>query len=475
MTDPLSARYDALPYRHGAIPESHPARLGAIARLLGIAAAAPDHCRVLELGCGEGMNLLPLAERFPQSHFTGVDFSSGQITTAEAARQAAGLANVRLECADLRDYQPEAGGFDYVIAHGVYSWVTDEVKDRLLALIARALAPAGLGYVSYTAQPGGGLAAGLRASVLASLGPEPEPARAVEVLSALAAAFAAQPGAHAATMRELLAEMLRTPPAILLNSDLAPINDPVSFLDFTAHASRHALRFLAEAQFSSMPFEHLPESARAPLVAFTTDPLHAQQFLDLVGNRRFRNSLLVRADAPPSRPPDAAVVRECALKLHMSPTVERIDLAPGVALRLTGRRGFTMDVHKPAQKAFFAALCAAAPALITFQAALERAGELLRSGNFADTPDRAQLAAGAIKLFTVDQMDLALSGHGDWLQTSPLPGPSALMRYQARGGFSVVNRWHDNIEVSADQRRWLAGESPQRGDDPAMAKVGLVL
>ena len=63
--DAIRERYDAVPYRHGAVPDSHPARIGAIARLLGIQAAPPDRCRVLELGCGEGMNLLPLAERFP--------------------------------------------------------------------------------------------------------------------------------------------------------------------------------------------------------------------------------------------------------------------------------------------------------------------------------------------------------------------------------------------------------------------------
>ena len=112
MNDPLRARYDAIPYRHGAVPESHPARTGAIARLLGIPAALPEGCRVLELGCGEGMNVLPLAERFPGAHFTGVDFSATQIATAETARAAAGLANARLVCADLREFEPEPGAFD---------------------------------------------------------------------------------------------------------------------------------------------------------------------------------------------------------------------------------------------------------------------------------------------------------------------------------------------------------------------------
>ena len=474
MIDPLRARYDAIPYRHGAVPESHPARTGAIARLLGAAAAPPDGCRVLELGCGEGMNLLPLAERFPRSHFTGVDFSAAQHATAEAARAAAGLANTRLVCADLREFEPEAGAFDYVIAHGVYSWVTDEVKDRLLALMALALAPTGVGYVSYSTQPGGGLAGGLRSTLLASLGSAPDPTRATEMLRALAGAFAKQPGPYAALMRELLGDMLAKPAAFLLHEELGTVNDPVAFLDFAAHATRHGLRFLAEAQFSSMPCEHLPDTARAPLAAFAGDPLQAQQFLDLLGNRRLRNSLLVRGDAPPAREPEAGVVRDCALMLHMFPADGRIDLASGATLRLAGRHGFTMDVVKPAQKAFFAALCEAAPARVTFDAALRRAGELLTAGGFAEAPDAAQLAAGMLKLFTADQLDLALAGTGDWLRTSPQPAPSPLMRHQARHALPVVNRWHENVGLSPEQRRWLAGE-PVLVDEAAMVRTGLAV
>src|SRR2546430_17640150 len=127
--DPIRERYDAVSYRHGAVSDSHPARIGAIIRLLGINAAPPDLCRVLELGCGEGMNLLPLAERFPKSEFVGVDFSAKQIAVADAARAACGIENARFLCADLRSWKHDGGAFDYIIAHGVYSWVPVEVRE----------------------------------------------------------------------------------------------------------------------------------------------------------------------------------------------------------------------------------------------------------------------------------------------------------------------------------------------------------
>ena len=189
-TDLIRERYDAVPYRHGAVPDSHPARIGAIARLLGIPAAPPDRCRVLELGCGEGMNLLPLAERFPKSEFVGVDFSAKQIAVAEAAREACGIGNARFVCADLRAWKPDGGAFDYVIAHGVYSWVPAEVRDRLLALCAGALSPNGVAYVSYNTLPGWSLPGGVRKILLSEIGaaasPDAQMARAAQVLDSLA-------------------------------------------------------------------------------------------------------------------------------------------------------------------------------------------------------------------------------------------------------------------------------------------------
>jgi SAM-dependent methyltransferase len=473
--DVTAASFDALPYRHGAVPETHPARLGALARLLGWDAATPDGCRVLELGCGEGMNLLPLAERLPGSTFVGVDFSAGQLAVAEQARAAARLGNVRFVQADLRAYEPEAGAFDYVLAHGVYSWVAPEVRARLLAIAAQALAPQGVAYVSYHTYPAWGLIGGLRAMVRAELAGVSDPAaHLARLLPVLARALAGQVGPYAEAMRALLAEWCARPPELLLHDELEVVCEPVTFLDFTAHAGRHDLHYLAEAHFASMPLDHLPPPARAALAELAPDFLHAQQLLDLVGQRRFRNSLLVRGGPAVERTPDPAVIPQCAVGLHLRPADGLIDLTPGVPLLLTGRHGLQLSVTVPAQKAFFAALCEVAPARVPWAEALARAAALLRQSGQPAVLDPGLLAAGVVKLWAADQCDLLLVGAGDWLHLSPDPRPSALMRHQARTGLHITNRWHEVVDLSPEERRWVAGEASAAHED-ALLRTGLAV
>jgi SAM-dependent methyltransferase len=473
MSEVTPASFDRLPYRHGSIPETHPARIGAIARLLGLEAAEPDRCRVLELGCAEGMNLLPLAERFPGSNFTGIDFSPAHFTVAEQARSAAGITNAHFVCADLLDYAPESSVFDYVIAHGVYSWVAPEVRDRVLALCARALAPGGIAYVSYNVYPAWGLLGGLRATLRATLARAADPvAEITRLLPTLDRAFAAQPGPYAALVRELLADMATRPPELLFHDDLEVVCEPVTFLEFTTHAQRHGLHYLAEAHFASMPADHLPAPARDALADLSPDFLHAQQFLDLLGNRRFRNSLLISVPPRPERVPDPAVISQLAVGLHLQPADGRIDLSPGVPLVLTGRHDFRLSISAPAQKAFFAALCEIAPARVLFADALKRAGILLREMGLPPDQDPAPLAAGLARLFTIDQCDLMLPGAGEWLHLTPAPAPSPLMQHQARAGFAVTNRWHEVVNLSPVDRGWVAGHA-STNREPYLIRTGL--
>ena len=476
MSDPFSSRYDAIPYRHGAVPHSHPARIGAIARLFGMRVASPDRCRVLELGCAEGMNLLPLAERLPQSQFTGVDFSSAQIAVADEARRLVGIANANFVCADLRQFEAEPEAFDYIIAHGVYSWVPDDVKERVLAICAKSLAPGGVAYVSYNTLPGWGLLGGLRKFMLAETASANDPAsqldRSRRVLDVLAQCLSAQPGGYAEMMREAVADMLAKSPALLFHDELGAVNDPSTFLDFTAHAARHGLHFLAEAHYASMPFEHVPAPMRSALAALGPDFLREQQFMDVLFQRWLRSSLLCRAE--PTRTADASAICECALGLRLRPASASANLQPGVPMRFTGANGLALDFDGAFEKAFLSALAEAASARVPFADACERALGFLDRVGLPQPADTAEICAKLLHLFSIDALDLVLTGGGEWLRERTPAGPSALMLHQARGEFSVTNRWHELVALTSEGRGAIVGEI-HPANVTALRRTGLLV
>ncbi|QYO67142.1 class I SAM-dependent methyltransferase [Leptolyngbya sp. 7M] len=147
--------YDAIPYPSFSFPQTRPDRLSTIGLFYGIETATPDKCRVLELGCGNGTNLISFAYTHPESSFLGIDLSSVHIVKADDTKQRLGLKNIKFQCLDILAIDPnELGKFDFIIAHGLFSWVPEEVRERILTIYSECLAQNGIGYISYNAYPG---------------------------------------------------------------------------------------------------------------------------------------------------------------------------------------------------------------------------------------------------------------------------------------------------------------------------------
>src|SRR6267142_1438469 len=146
--------YDEVPYDSKAFSETHPDRLATVATLFGMQPADVEHCRVLELGCADGSNLIPMAVGLPESAFAGIDLSPRQVGDGQATIATLGLKNVTLRVGSILDVGADEGIFDYIVCHGVYSWVPPEVQNRILTICNRNLAPNGVAYVSYNTYPG---------------------------------------------------------------------------------------------------------------------------------------------------------------------------------------------------------------------------------------------------------------------------------------------------------------------------------
>src|SRR6266567_3866897 len=158
--------YDEVPYPNLSHVQSHPDSLATLATLLGLSPAPVQNCRILEIGCAAGANLIPMAVSLPDSTLVGIDYSIRQIEEGQAAVAALGLTNISLRHMDIREITPELGQFDYIIVHGVFSWVPLEVRDRLLAVCSENLAPAGVAFISYNVYPGWHMLANIRDMML---------------------------------------------------------------------------------------------------------------------------------------------------------------------------------------------------------------------------------------------------------------------------------------------------------------------
>jgi SAM-dependent methyltransferase len=287
--------YDAVLYPARAFNQTHPDRLATLAALLDVAAPPPDACRVLELGCGGGGNLLPMAVALPGSTFVGIDTSRRAIERAQATTDRLGLTNIRFEQISIEDYEAPAGGVDYVIAHGVFSWVPEPVRERLLALCAGALSPAGVAYVSYNALPGGHPRQALREMLAyhvdALEAPEQRMTAARGFLRLLSAAAEAD-GELAKTLGPEARRLAGHVDGLFFHDTLAEINHPLYFHEFVAQAAAHGLQYLTEAEFSETQLGALPQPLQQALLRIS-DPLRREQYLDFLKERMFRQTLLV--------------------------------------------------------------------------------------------------------------------------------------------------------------------------------------
>jgi len=277
--------------------QSHPERLATVASLHGLSPPPVATCRVLEVGCGDGANLLPMAAGLPDASFVGCDLSPQAIALGREAIAATGLTNVTLVESDLRELPESLGEFDYIIAHGLYSWVPPAVRDALFALAARRLSSNGLLFVSYNVYPGCHVRQAAWEIMRYHIRGIEDARTRLDAARTLASAMA-EPGiAQDETdglLRREFARIATQTDGSIYHDDLGVPNDPVYFHEFAAHARRHGFTFVSEAKpFNSSSLGVAPSMQR--LIA-GLDRLEREQYLDFASVRRFRQSVLCRSE-----------------------------------------------------------------------------------------------------------------------------------------------------------------------------------
>jgi len=294
----VRADYDAAPYESHAYPESAPGRLAAIAHLLGLDTPEVSRARIVEIGCAAGGNLIPFAVEHPRAHAVGIDLSPVQIEQGRLLVEAMGLDNLDLVTGDIAsmDLAP-LGQFDFVICHGVYSWVPEHVQKAILPAIRSLLAPKGVAYVSYNVYPGWKSKEIVRDAMTlfgAELKTPQQKVSHARGVVELLDDVAPDGGVLATALSDYKAFGGKADDYYLLHEELETFNLPCYFLELLERAGGHGLAYLAEARPQVMFAGNYGDKVSERLLK---ESGHSQvlmeQYLDFVVNRTFRQTLLV--------------------------------------------------------------------------------------------------------------------------------------------------------------------------------------
>lgn len=383
--------YDEIPYDSTPVTETDPDRLAVIARLFGLQTADPHNCRVLELGCAGGGNLIPLAWRYPKSKFLGVELSARQVADGNALIDRLGLRNIEIRQADILALGDDLGSFDYILCHGVYSWVPQVVRDGILDLCAGHLSPRGIAYISYNTLPGWRMRGMLRDMLLYHTRGVTEPAarlaRAREFLDFLSHTTAGLDAVHTRYLKQQIERLRSAHPSYLYHEYLEATNDPLLFADFMRQAEARGLAYVGETELHTM-FPSALDDAVEEALGGIEDAVEQEQYLDFVRNRNFRQTLLCHAEALQDRVLDLERFEHLAFFADLAPP-GKVELRKPKAQSFRRVDGESVTVEHPLTKAAvvhlsrcypdsvgFAELAAAAQNAVAAAGGGARAGEL---------------------------------------------------------------------------------------------------
>jgi SAM-dependent methyltransferase len=313
----MSARttYDEVRYSNFPYAQTHPDRLATVGALHGLRTPDPSTARVLEIGCGAGGNLIAMATATPGITAVGVDLAETAVAEGRAAIEAVGIGNVELrqgDVSDLRDGQ--LGDFDYVIAHGVYAWIPEAVRDHLLEAIHSHLTADGLAYISYNANPGGYMRRALRDMGYWYAGDAPGP---LELANRAQALYRFVWDSRAGTkdwwgglLESQLDALAHGPTHRLVHDELSEFWAPAWFADVMRRAGAAGLSYVGDADLATMLPERVPAAVAADLDAFARDRLEREQLIDILRCVFFRMSVLCRDSLRPVEGPLTEALRE---------------------------------------------------------------------------------------------------------------------------------------------------------------------
>ena len=467
MTEAHRTSYDEVPYLSHPFVETHPDRLFTVAWMHGMSPAPVERCRVLEIACARGDNLIPMATELPESEFTGIDLSQSQVDEASNRAERAGLGNLRFEAIDVAQLPHDFGEFDYIIAHGIYSWISDEVRRSILEKTSRHLAPQGVAFVSYNVFPGWRIRAISRDIMLFHTRGIEDPKERIEqskaVLDFIVKGIPASLDAYRGILDSELQLLKRVGnDSYLFHEFLEEHNQPVLFCEFAESASRAGLQYLAEADLKDGTWHGLPPIVAETLAGIGEDVVRQQQYRDFVTNNPFRETLLCKGDVSPDRTHDLDRLGSLYFASQAKCSKTDPNLLSDEPLEFKGSASESVATRHPLTKAALTVLSEAWPASVGHEELQASArARLVPKAVVVQTPeayedDRKVLDANLWAMHLQDLVEIHATRSHFTTRVSGQPSVSPWARCQVAQGPVVTNMRHESIALEDFERRLVS-------------------
>lgn len=397
--DTTAESYDKVNYEGHTYGQTNPATIYGTAKLFGIDAPDPRKARILELGCAVGHNIAAIASIFPESECVGIDYAKSQIERGQKMVEQIGLKNLRLEHISITDITKKFGVFDYIIAHGLLSWMSPEVQDKLIKVCKNNLSPKGIAFVSYNVKPGWAIPQMVREMVSYHVARFDDPATQVAQARLLLKSIVDMQKERGNPMAALLEQELniinRQPEYYLLHEYLEGSNYQFYFADVVRRFEKVGLSYLAEATLASMSINNLPADI-AKALGTINNQIRAEQYMDFFTGMRFRNTLFCHKEVKPNYQVNAQVVTDGLIRNYLWFEKDFSDAAINSGKETSvrsyrGRVGFKYDTTKdPLALAMWCVLKEMDQSYISFDTFLERTYAKLKQSGYPQTATDAK-------------------------------------------------------------------------------------
>lgn len=449
--------YDESPYESYPFAQTTISNLKSIAHIFGLDTPNLETARILELGCASGGNIIPQAALYPKAKFVGVDLSAEQTKVGNNLIKEAGLKNVEIKTASITDIDKSYGEFDYIICHGVLSWVPDFVREAIFKVCSERLSPTGVSYISYNTLPGWNMVRSIRDMMLYhSRGfenVEDQITQSALLLDFIKDTLEESKAPYAEVLKQEAKVLSGQPRNYLRHDHMEEENFQYYFYQFMDQAAKNGLQYLGDASIGSMYIGNLPQKAIEKLGEIK-DIVRSEQYMDFITNRRFRSTILCKNNIALNRNLSADLVKELhfsgAIKHNPDLTSKQIEDNSSVEFVSSVSEDSKLNSASPSMKAMLTIFSENTHRLLKFDEIVKMIQAKLKNSKIDKNVIEAELAANLLRLMFSGYINFSLQPFTNVEKVSDKPKVWDFARAQmsVNKNHWVTNLMHERIPVN---------------------------